>query len=260
MPDTSSALTVPFHFRAANSYSTNASGALSFMFLPNGVCTLYDGSVAGSAVTFAGGTVGISFTPLKYRIVSAGIRVHCTSSAYTTAGTMHIRSFSLDTNTSLTLVDAFTFKSCESRDIALKDVHDVVAIPVRTAQPRTNFYDTSSDSAISIGSQQANGVNGVMVSVFGAPASTATLYVEVVVNYELMFSDSDPVGTLATKPPPANPILTAASSKVSSTIGSIFDKGLSSFADAVVRKAGSAVAGYFSGPVAAAVPYLIDVN
>jgi hypothetical protein len=156
-------------------------------------------------------------------------------------------------------VDLLSYNCTDYVDIPLQDCDDLCIVLPHTSQMPQNFYDAASDPTL-VTNYTTVGYSVVTVYVDGAPASTGAIQVREVINFELVFDDSSGNALLALPSPPANPILTGAANKVTSSMTHLFQRGLQAAGRAVFTAAETALVGYFLGPRAAANVAIMNVD
>lgn len=256
-PDSSNVRTLTLSLKGTFDVITNASGVAAFLFQPDfmylpqstptvlGVGGLVTGWDARSAMN-------TNLPATGYRIVSAGFHMRRICAPLTTSGIVRIRSWGTNNFGTLDTIPTATYNATSISDVSLQDLKDFAAICPHSAASPQLIYNTGVDTPI-VSNSTPNGYQPITVFVGGAPASTTVIVVSWVINYELVFDEDQALAQLATPSPPANSIITTAAAKVTSTLPSFFDKGVSMVAGYIERKALSALGSFLGGPAGAAV-------
>ena len=264
-PDDSSARTLAYQYHGRTTINSDANGAASMLFLPNYVYqpfvsgTVVAGVTTWGAMTTSGGTVsGVE----KFRIVSMGIRLRRISPPLTSSGMVRVRTIAAELGTTFQSMDCASYARSESMDIALQDCSCVSIIFAHSSQMPQRFYlpaDVTPDTGVI--NWTSPGFLPVTVAIDGAPASTGMLDVEFFVNYEFTFDEGSAMGLLATPAPPANTLLTAAASKVTSLASNFFTSTAHALGERLRDRAVKAIMSYTGvGRLATAAQYAITVD
>jgi hypothetical protein len=172
-----------------------------------------------------------------------GFIVRNTATPLTSSGLVRIRGFSTLTGGTLGTIDTGTWLSDFSDDTPLQDTHGTVCFLRRTSAVSGEFVlpNTTSVAGANISTWASPGWGPVMVSVIGGPVSSTCLYLELMINYELTFNDNDSMQLACTPAAPDNNVVTAAASIVQSSVASVVVAGVQAAANAVERRAKSAL-------------------
>lgn len=183
----------------------------------------------------------------QYRIVSVGLKIRNISAPLTARGVVRIRGIPTEDNTTLTTVDTSTYNASFAYDIPLQDCHEVVTIPQHSSAMPQIFYPVTGDTN-SVTTQQRNGWLPFTVLIEGGPADSTPLDLEIVINYELAFSDGTGLQQLATPAPPANSLITDVAAHLTSTMTPVVKQGAEYMGKQVLRGAIGALAARLAGP------------
>lgn len=260
-PDDSSVRTVPFTFEGITTVLTSAAGTQAvflwpqFTYLPIGF-----GSTA-SLPTESAWDARTNAAPLtsvsQYRIVSVGFTLKRISAPLYSSGMVHIRSWPSEAYSPYGSMDIASYSATYSQDIPLQDCSEVAITLEHSSQMPQVFYDVSSDSS-TVSGGSSRGFNPVTLYLVGCPASSDVLQIHWVIHYELIFDTATAMAQIATPPPPANPVLTAAANSVTSVIKPVAEHGAAVFGEMVVRAAKTAISRVLLGPTASAVAMIVD--
>jgi hypothetical protein len=264
-PDDSSLRTLPYTQRTVFSLSTNAGGDGAMLLQPS---FAYQARVFPDSVTYPSVTNWNAKTFLlpfagvsQYRIVSAGVRLRNVAPPLTSSGIVRIRGVPTDHNAALLAYDVAAYNAAYAADIPLQDVHDTAIIFQHSARMPQEFYDISGDLP-DAHLTQPNGLLPFTVYMEGGPAGSKVLDVEVIIHYELSFSDASGLQQLATPAPPANLQLTAAAATVTSTLRPVFESGVRAAGKWVLNSAVTALASRLglAGPARLALANIQEVD
>jgi hypothetical protein len=241
--------------------STTVGGNASTLILPNYWNQWYNAATTlGGVPMTATYTSGVPAAPVittvaNYRIVSYGLRIKNIVAPLSSSGMVSIRGFSSQVGASYASLQPLSFNADFVANIPLQDCKDVAIIGKRAnntsafyANPSTTWNPTNTPSQ-----WVGPGWGAINIYVDGAPASTAVLAVELVVNFEIVIDDSDATAQIMTPPPPSNSVVDKATAVVTSTVKSVFVKGVEAATGYVKTAAIGAIGAYFGVPPSAAV-------
>jgi hypothetical protein len=246
-------LNYPLHVRYA--LNSNADGAGCYAFLPQYTnAPFIKGTVTGSDLTTVvfGGvfTSGNRIQNVSgYRINSGGFILRNQTAPLYSSGMVHIRGYNLSDNatwaTPGVYVDAIGYNCDFSLDIPLQDVREVAIVLARTS-PQSVLFRNVEAPAADIETWVSPGWGLVTVAYTGVPVSTTPLDVEIFMNYELIFKESETTALLASPAPRSSPVLKEAADYVSSSMGNVFIKGVKQATDWTINAATKAIGGFIS--------------
>jgi len=250
--------TLAYNFHQRVNLPTNGSGngallfPLSYLYQPVCVGTVVGSSTSVSYTTFAASNNFFGGATISgYRITSAGFRFRSIASPLNASGMVFIRNFTTKSPALLGTNDIATYNCDDYLDVALQDCRDVVVVPQRfdamMSKQLTDPLVTNSNNLLS--NYVPPGWSVVQIGVIGGPTSVSVLDIEMIVNYEIEFSDSDPMQLAATPTPPVNPIVNDAVNMVSNSVKSIAKTGAESFGKMLAQKATMAIAGLVGGRI-----------
>lgn len=245
IPDHSSAKTLAQTFRGSLTLSTGASGELAYVFYPQYSYLPYASFGAGvlPAVTawsnFAGSPAAITGSS-SYRIVSTGFTLKRLTNDNNSQGVLQLRQWAGESLALYAGTDVSSYGSSVVYNQPFADLETVSCIPARTSHPVGNFLTVSLDSA-QLTTAPLNKVAPVTIYVSGGPANTGVLFLEFVINYEVMFDDATALSQISTPPPPHNPLVTNAAAAVTSEVKTFFGNAITDVSKSLARSALSAI-------------------
>lgn len=252
-PDPSGVRTLPFTRRLRTVLATDASGYANLLinpqwaFQPHAAVNVWTGNAVTSWSNYAG--AGAIAGVIGYRIVSTGYLCRRISAPLSSSGLLHIRQYAPETLSTAAPIDTTTFNASNHLTIALQDAKEVAVMLERTSQMPQTFYNPNNDVS-AVASSSTHGFAYSTISLSGAPATTACLDIEIIINFEVIFEDSSDLAQVATPAVPANSTVTEAAAKVTSTINPISNGGPSLLGKQIIHAATTALATYMLGPAA----------
>jgi len=248
-PDSSNSRTLAWSFHTRATITSSAAGVGGFLFYPQFEylsLTPYT-SVTGNQVLLPLSTLnaGRIANTSRFRIVSAGFKLRNIVAPLNSSGMVFVRSIGVEKGAGINPFDGVSYSRNQTMDIPLQDCRDAAVICEHNSQMPQVFYDalvvTPSSDCIT---WLSAGFNPVTVFFSGVPINTPTLDVEYIIHYELTFDESSDMGLLATPPPPANALVTSATSLLTSTGLNIFTKSGEILSKHLAQRATSALARY----------------
>jgi len=249
--------TTPYSAHSQSVATTNSTGEYCILVVPGYSYQASIGTSLGGSCSFTTLTqvIPFSFNASNYRIVSYGLRIKNITAPLNSSGVVRIRGIGSSRGVDLGTVNSNLYHDFYE-DVPLQNCTDLCVVGRRSSEAH-HFFNapgTTNPSAVPT-DWVSNGWAPLLVSVIGAPASTAILQIEFFFNYELTWPDGDSMNLMTTPSPPSNTLLTTASSQVQQSIGNVFTRGIKEVENVVVKYAakaiGSAVGSYF-GPAGAA--------
>lgn len=237
--------TMPYAARAIDVITSGATGTGALLIAPSFTYPISrptDGSGGSASFVHVTTVIPFTFTPAQYRIVSWGITIKRITAPLYSSGVLRIRGLS-NSGASLGNINSHLFNDYHY-DIPLQDCQDVAIIGRRMNDTHHFFRkpsETNPDDLIV--NWVPPGWAPLFIYLEGVPASTNVVQVEYFFNYELLWEDGDSMQLMTTPPPPANPVITAASTKVNQMVGNVFVKGVKQVEQAVTRYATQYLAG-----------------
>lgn len=226
---------------------TTAAGSAMRIYFPDQGAPYADASgIAGTVGTFAGAYSMQSSPPangVRFRITSWGLRIYSTLSPMNAQGVVRVRLLSPQTGSTLGTVDGATSLADACYDIPIARLlqQDFFVIPAPLGTNARFFRDTTSSATIA--SWQNPGWQVVVLSVFGAPASTTAIFVNAFYNYEYVFADGDASTAFARAPPANSPLVRSVSATLMERIGNFATGTISALDKAYQTTAGRIVMG-----------------
>lgn len=240
-PDDSSAKTLAYTYHTRTTVSTTAAGDAYLLFAPQ-----YGNAPFTQAATIVAPSTVLTwdnfavYSPIAnaeaYRIVSWGLRLKRICAPLTTQGMVLVRSMQQESGQHFQPIDLSSFSRSEVLDLPLQDAKPITIVGKHSSQRPEAFYQVNTDAAAVV-DWDARGFTPVTINVVGGPASTAVLDIEIIIHYELMFTEDSGLGMLSTPPPPHNPIITNAAARLTSTTKSFFTETASRISLMLERKA-----------------------
>lgn len=258
-PDASSIRTLPYTYKGRSIFGTTSSGEISILFNPT--YSFQPFSLAATGVVPAvtswtntsvqAGITGVS----SYRMISVGFKITVVASKFTSAGLLSLRTYGNESISALSTVDISTFNASETMDIPIPEIRELCVILPHTAQMPQLYFPVANDSN-NISTSTPKGFQPATIYISGAPNGTSLINIEYIINYELVFEDNSGMAQLATPSAKGAGMLTALANQVSASAPSFFEKGAKFVGDYIYKKAVTAVAARFGGPVGAGVAHL----
>lgn len=258
-PDDSSSRTLAYSDRGMVTLATDANGFAGVLWNPtysNFPLAFSSSTLDGSGVVTAYSTLAsrVLFPSVdEYRIVSSGFVLRSIAAPLSAAGLVSVRSYGTEA-LDLTTAPMLSYGSGEALDVPLRLVNEVAVVTPHSSEMPQAFYRTASDGT-TVATWQSPGYDPVSIFVSGAPASTAVLSLEYIVNYELIFSPTTGMSLLGTPAPTARQYITSAATRVTSAMKPFAERGMKAIADSVIKAAGTALGAYFGGPSGALTAY-----
>jgi len=195
VPGTTANRTMPFSCQFRTSLAMPASTGGAFAFLPGYSYVQASGTMAGLVATFTTLTANpatAGLTPTSYRINSMGIRLKNICAPLTSAGILRIRGSAEINGNNFGSVDFSTYNYDYHDDIPIQDCKDVCIIMRKQGANSEFFISTgTTNPSANVTAWVAPSMGAVFLMLDGAPASTIIFEVQVFINYELTFGDSD---------------------------------------------------------------------
>lgn len=239
-PDNSPVRTNTYSARGSTQLVVDTGGEGTYLFMPQysyGPLT-YPSTGSGSLVT--AWTAFPAYSPIadvaNYRINSVGFTLKCTLAPLNASGMVYLRGYATEDLIKMGAVDVTTYNASWCKNVPLRLMDDTAVLLQHTSQLPQVFYRTINDNT-AVTNSSSKGFAPVTIYINGAPASSAPITIEWVINYELVFEDSSGSAQMATPPPPMNAQLTTAANYVTSTIAPIFTAGIKETAYAVEQSA-----------------------
>lgn len=253
LPDGSSMRTMPYRIHFVKTLTTDASGNVGQLILPNVYQSpAVTGSIVGTVFTAAAMGAAVVALPAgvtRYRMISCGYVLRNICAPLNAQGVVELRTFSTAGGGSLAAIDLVTYMCANSATFALQDCHSHSTIIAHTAQRAADFYaplETTPTTAVT--AWVAPGFCPSSIGVIGGPASTAVLRLEIIMNVEYVFADDEPMALATTPSPPYSPTLTAAAARVQSFGNLVYHRTTEAAAKYVESKAIAALSTIL-GPV-----------
>lgn len=213
--------TIPYQYHQRFNLTTDASGNVAQLFLP-GLTYAFStaGTVTGSSAVFTTLLAGGVFSNVQnYRIVSYGLIFRKVTTPLTSSGMVRFRIFSPTTGAPLTTVDTGTYNCSHYHDVPLAVCNEQTVIIPKTDESYKFWRSpATTNPTANVTDWVSPGFAAVLVSVTGGPVTTTVVDCEVVINYEIILSDSDGSMQLATTAKRADPVLQQLSDETGSTM------------------------------------------
>lgn len=236
--------------------STNASGELAVLLLPNYTCNFNQtpSALVAGVATFGNffASAGLLSSTSNYRLVSWGFRVMHITTPLNASGYVAIRGFSSQNGASYQTVDCLTMNADVISTIPLQDAKEVAVIG-KKANTTSEFY-TAPNTTCVVGALPATyvgcGWDAYTICVQGGPATTGVLTLELFENFEIVIDDADATAQLMTLPPTSNEMVNRASAIITSSAKSVFEKGIEMASSHIKSLALKSLASLLGGPAA----------
>lgn len=245
-PDDSSTRTLPWSSHGRFTIVSGPAGTAGALFmptyanLPNVNLASYPTAagvmVVSTATADADKIAGVN----NYRIVSAGFKLRSVVAPLNASGMVHLRSWGVESMTELGFgFNGLTYGANDSVDVRLQDCRDLAAVSAHTAAMPQLFY-AQDDYSTDVATWAMPGFRPVSILLLGVPADSIVAEVEYFVHYELTFEAGQQLAILATPAPPSNALVTTAANRVTSMMGSLFERGVEAagrYVETAARKA-----------------------
>jgi len=204
--------------------TANAAGLGAVLYFGDGKYNINEAAtyVAGTA-TFSNATSFTGTWPtgvVRFRLTSFGVRVSSAYSPNTVSGMLRIRLYSPVAGASLTVTDPTSVLCDDQWDIPIARLttKDVFVTSAPLGDMARQFKTEPASTAISSWTNPGWQVIGVAVD--GAPASAVGIInIQAYYHYEIVVGEADTQSSLATAPPPNNPVVREASAGVLARVG-----------------------------------------
>lgn len=224
--------------------TTDATGAASLLFVPS-----YSRQFWTPGVLTAGDFVYSSFASgsrlsgvATYRIVSLGVRVRRVAAPLSSSGMLHVRGYATKTGGYLPIINPTTYNCDYYSDIAYQDCDEVCIVGRKLDETAKFFVPPLETTPTTVLSDWVSpGWGAFTVSVLGGPASAAVLDVEVFLNMEVTFEDTESTALLTTPAIKPDPLTTAIVERISSEAKTVFENGYKQVASYVRDEASKAL-------------------
>lgn len=221
--------------------STDVSGQLAIYVTASPYNQLFSGTISAGTATFAGAPIPI-FTPpgsmARWRVVTAGLKLSCSTPLLTTQGMVKIRLFSGLTGASNTRSTS-NFDCDETVEFPLtRLIEKDYKIILKPIGEKAHDYVGTTTAYASLGAFVNNELyQQAMILVSGGVASTGVLKVDYFYNYEYVPSAGSSDEKFAQPPPVSNSAIREAVAHVQTSTPSFLDQ-----ADAAVDRIFSSTA------------------
>jgi len=255
-PDDSSLFSLPFTDHHTLTLASSA-GQGAFVIMPNYVSVPYvlPTGVVGGIATWANRVANpnANAAVTAYRVVSYGVRCRNIVPPLSSGGMVRLRSVTNSIMSATTNVGSYA--RSEVLDVALQDAHNLSMVGSRTAEVPTKWFPSDLLNVIApVTTWISPGVNPITIYLDGC-ADGSTLDIEIIVHYELMFTESSGMTLFSTPSVPANPLLAEAATAAKAGTKSFFTDAATAVGkqlkDAAIRGLVAVVSARLGGPTAA---------
>jgi len=263
-PDNSYTKSAGLPIEAATILSTDANGALGYLFGPTLDSQFAAGTVTAGVAAYTSFTALSGISPFsgvsRYRVTSYGLKLQCTSTQMNTTGRVRIRLLSPLTGASLASVALNTPYADAMLDVPLSRlISQDVYVNLAPLGDNARIFQPYITPGITMANWVNPGWQVAQIGVDGGQVSTQCLCVTWYYNYEVIFDDASTNQLFATAPPLSSPKAQEVSAGVMARVGNFIEGTAqrvdSLFSSAAMKYIGAGVASYFGGPAAGSKVY-----